>query len=247
MNQLSKMVLAIVSTLSLVACNANASSSYSNITSISVSSLPEGPGVSIEEFNNEANKIVNYKSLKKEIYYSEFCEKTVTNPIPGLTEAEERMISNIASIYGTAEWTCSINTTPGKHVSGLVENNITRGMRDHIVPLTTKIDSWLNDRDNEARLAQDREEYNFESKHYLNPLRMYYKVTRTYSEDSSSANGVQSTAEEYDVTFREDGYMDTLVYKYTMVVDNKNSASTTTSRNYTYCLLQKCTMKYEFE
>lgn len=253
MKSLIKYSLVLLAAFSLGACGVNESTSTSStsISTISVSSLPEGSGVSCEVFDSEANKIAEYNTPKKINLSFEFHE-TLSGSWYMATDNKGNRLPDGTDIYVTSQNVFNLTDKGGYEVENKGGDLPTNAMNTYTAGLhPNTLKQWISNCNSDKQSHEKNPDYmpGYEEKFFLNPLRMYYKITTARVGDGTTVDGTYSCIEEYDVIFRNDGYVDTFTYKKTLEVDGsvRQGMESAEQVKCTYKLLEKCTMQYTFE
>ncbi len=253
MKPLIKYSLVLLAAFSLGACGVNESidTSSSSISTISVNSLPEGLGVGIDAFNAEANKITDYKIIKTETFNYEFHE-TLKGTWYRATDDEGNRLPDGTDIYADCQTT--FNYENGKYASRTRTSRLpTNRMNTYAFSgQPENLKKWIDYRDSTKESYDQMSDYftAYEEKFFVSPLRMFLKITTSkINGEYTTVDGAYSDVEEYDVSFREDGYIDTFVFKETVEVDGIVTLEKSSPEQVkcTYTILEKCTMQYTFE
>ncbi len=253
MKSLIKYSLVLLAAFSLGACgvNENTNTSSKSISTISVSSLPEGSGVSREAFDSEANKITEYKTAKKITFNFEFHE-TLSGSWYMATDNKGNRLPDGTDIYATSQNVFNLTDKGGYEVENKGGDLPTNAMNTYTAGLhPNTLKQWISNCNSDKQSHEKNPDYmpGYEEKFFLNPLRMYYKITTARVGDGTTVDGTYSCIEEYDATFRNDGYVDTFTYKKTLEVDGsvRRGMESAEQVKCTHTLLEKCTMQYTFE
>ena len=216
-----------------------------SINQVVLSPLPDESGVSKDEFDKVANTIAkNNSNYECEFYFQ--CHETLVGSYVYAMDRDGNPLPDGADLYGAASLTFE---NKNKSYGLLEEKNISNlpTMMMHntcnfILP--TYLDDWFV-------LFDSYSSYEgYEMKFFLSPLRTYVRYNTT---KMSGVDGSYNRLVEWDVTFREDGFMKTCVYKWTVEVD----AMVTVTKDYrseppvynkgTHVLVNKLEASYTFK
>lgn len=254
MKSLIKYSLVLLAAFSLGACgvaeNTTSNVSYGNISTIYPNSFLIGSEVSREAFDSEANKITEYKTPKVETLNYEFRE-TLKGSWYMATDNKGNRLPDGTDIYASIQKI--FDTTDSGRVDRNRDNNLpTNAMKTFATstqPNTLK--NWISYLDSTKQSHDKNPDYmpGYEEKFCTGPLRMYFKTTTARVGDGTTIDGTYSHVEEFDITFREDGYVDTFFYKEILEVDGtlRQGMESIEQVKCTYTMIEKCTVQYTFE
>ena len=243
MKSMIKYCFVLLSAFSLVACNANKSGE------IVIKSLSEGPGVSAEAFNEESNKITEYKRYAKLVANCE-CRETLVGSWFIAKDKDNNLLPDGTDIYAKAK---IIGTTVEK--SGIKtekEGNFPTFCTDQYssVVLIDRMRNWVdlfNSWKEEVDQENNPRNFDIDNKYYFNPSRMYLKMSTHVIPYDVQFEGDHVRTETFDITFREDGYVDTIVNIITTVADGViNKDAKETHYKCTHTVVEKAKLEYTF-
>ena len=255
MKSLIKYSLVLLAAFSLGACgvaeNTTSNVSYGNISTIYPNSFLIGSEVSREAFDSEANKIAEYNTPKKINLSFEFHE-TLSGSWYMATDNKGNRLPDGTDIYATSQNVFNLTDKGGYEVENKGGDLPTNAMNTYTAGLhTNTLKQWISNCKSDKQSHEKNPDYmpGYEEKFFLNPLRMYYKITTARVGDGTTIDGTYSHVEEFDITFREDGYVDTFFYKEILEVDGtlRQGMESIEQVKCTYTMIEKCTVQYTFE
>lgn len=215
MKHLVKYSALLVAVISLTACEVTvekkAEHEYS-IDHVTIVSLPEEPGVSLDEFNKAASNVTKHEGGYQFEHYYQFHE-TLVGSWPLATDINNNPLPDGTDIYGAASLTGeSTNGKSAHEVERKNDSNLpSLTMRNYVsIIQPNSLSSCEMLRDSFANKEQ------YEDKFFLNPLRMYFKYAYT---KVGYVEGYYCETCEWDFIFREDGFMKICIFKKTIEVD----------------------------
>ena len=214
MKSFIKSSLAIIAIASLVGCGeVTKETKYHpySINQVVLSALPDESGVGKDEFDKAISTIVKTDNdYECEFYFQ--CHETLVGSYANALDKEGNLLPDGADLYGAASLTFekknkSSRLLEEKNISNL-PTMMMRNTCSFILP--TDLDGWFV-------LFDSYSSYEgYEMKLFLSPLRTYVRYNTT---KMSGVDGSYNKIVEWDVTFREDGFMSIFVYKSTEEVD----------------------------